>query len=162
MKSFVSGGKQITIHHFAPELPAGTRAPAIIVVHGSSGGGSQFEAYGREFTRLGYHVFVVHYFERTGHAYVYPQIVEKHFLEWMETLAQAVTFAINEPGVDATRIALLGISLGGYLSLALASQDQRVAAVIEIFGGMPKQIAPLVKRMPPVLILHGDADEVVP
>jgi carboxymethylenebutenolidase len=162
MKSFLSGGQQITIHHFPPEVSTRTKSPAVLIVHGSGGGGSQFEFFGREFTRLGYHVFIVKYFEKTGHSWVHPQIIEKHFLEWMETLADAVTFALKEPGVDSTRIALLGISLGGYLSLALASQDDRIAAVVDVFGGMPKQLVPFVTRMPPVLILHGEEDPVVP
>jgi carboxymethylenebutenolidase len=162
MRSFKSGGKEITIHHFAPELPDGALAPAVLVVHGSGGGGTYFEYYGRELTRVGYHVFVVHYFERTGHSYAHPQIVEQHFLAWMQTLADSVTFALEQPGVDPRRVALLGVSLGGYLSLALASQDPRITAVVDIFGGMPKPLLPFVKRMPPVLILHGDKDAVVP
>jgi dipeptidyl aminopeptidase/acylaminoacyl peptidase len=31
-----------------------------------------------------------------------------------------------------------------------------------VFGGMPKPLLALAQRMPPVLILHGDKDSVVP
>jgi dienelactone hydrolase len=162
MKSFVSGGKQITIHQFAPEKLPGANVPAVIVVHGSGGGGRYFEQYAREFTKTGYCVFIVHYFESSGTSYAVPQIIERNFLLWMQTLADAVTYAAEQPGVDADRIALLGISLGGFLSLALASSDQRISAVISLFGGMPSPFMESATQMPPTLVLHGDRDPIVP
>lgn len=161
MRTFLSGGKQITLHEFAPEGASG-RYPAVIIVHGSGGGGSYFEYYGHEFTRLGYYVFIVHYFESTSTGYAQPQIIEKYFMTWLRTLADCVTYVSTHKGVDATRIALFGISLGAYLSTMLAAQDERIAAVVDMFGGFPKQFANSVHRMPPTLIVHGDSDPVVP
>jgi dipeptidyl aminopeptidase/acylaminoacyl peptidase len=60
------------------------------------------------------------------------------------------------------RIALLGFSLGAYLSLANSAIDHRVKAVVEFFGGMPKEMRLLMRRLCPVLILHGEADPTVP
>lgn len=161
MKTFLSGGQQITLHEFGPESTSGT-APAVIVVHGSGGGGSYFEYYAREFTKLGYFVFIVHYFESTNTAWANIHLIEKHFLTWMQTLADCVSHVASHVGVDCGRIGLLGVSLGAYLSTALAAQDHRIAAVVDIFGGIPKDVAPNVRRMPPTLILHGDADSIVP
>lgn len=161
MKAFLSGGKQITLHEFAPEGASG-RDPAVIVVHGSGGGGSYFEYYAREFTKLGYYVFIVHYFESTSTGYAQPQIIEKHFMTWLRTLADCVTYVSTHKGVDPSHIALLGISLGAYLSTMLAAQDERIAAVVAMFGGFPKQFANSVRRMPPTLVVHGDSDPVVP
>jgi dipeptidyl aminopeptidase/acylaminoacyl peptidase len=161
VKTFLSGGQQITIHEFGPESTSG-KVPAVIVVHGSGGGGSYFEYYAREFTKLGYFVFIVHYFEATKTQYASIHLIERHFRTWMQTLEDCVSHVVLHPRVDKSRIALLGISLGAYLSTALASQDTRIAAVVDIFGGIPKELASEVKRMPPTLILHGDADPVVP
>jgi len=60
------------------------------------------------------------------------------------------------------RIALLGFSLGAYLSLANASIDGRVQAVVEFFGGLPREMKLFMRRLCPVLILHGEADPTVP
>ena len=38
----------------------------------------------------------------------------------------------------------------------------RISAVVEYFGGLPELLAANLEKMPPVLILHGDADQVVP
>jgi carboxymethylenebutenolidase len=39
--------------------------------------------------------------------------------------------------------------------------DTRVKAVVDFFGGMPAELSGF-QRMPPVLILHGEEDRVVP
>lgn len=161
MKTFFSGGRQITLHEFGPETSA-CKVPAVIVVHGSGGGGSYFEYYAREFTKLGYWVFIAHYFESTGTHWANIHLIEQHFRTWLQTLSDCVSHVAKHPGVDRERIALLGISLGAYLSTALAAQDERIAAVVDLFGGVPKEIADEIRRMPPTLILHGDEDPVVP
>ncbi len=111
---------------------------------------------------MGVHVFVAHYFERTGHAWVSPNVIQDHFIEWLETLRDAVAYIGNQPEVDPLRIALLGFSLGGFLSLALATQEPRIAAVAELFGGLPDHFARDAGKLPPVLILHGGRDTTVP
>lgn len=55
-----------------------------------------------------------------------------------------------------------GFSLGAFLSLALATQDSRIAAVAELFGGLPEQFTKDAGNLPPVLILHGAQDTTVP
>jgi dipeptidyl aminopeptidase/acylaminoacyl peptidase len=107
-------------------------------------------------------VFVLHYFERTGHNWVAPSQIESNFLAWLGTVKDAVSFVAGKPGVDASRIGLLGFSLGAFLSLALATQDSRIAAVAELFGGLPEHFIKDAGNLPPVLILHGEQDTTVP
>ncbi len=80
----------------------------------------------------------------------------------MEAVAAAISHAQSRPEVDPARIGLVGFSLGAYLAMSVAAQDPRVGAVVECFGGMPDRIAENLQRLPPTLILHGDADAVVP
>ena len=74
----------------------------------------------------------------------------------------AVGHVAEHPRVDAERIGLLGFSLGGYLALSVASVDSRVKAVVEFFGGLPREMKLFMRRLCPVLILHGAEDETVP
>jgi carboxymethylenebutenolidase len=78
------------------------------------------------------------------------------------TLADAISFAERHPKVDSERIGLLGVSLGGYLALSLAAKDSRISAVASVMGGMPAEIITETKSMPPTLLLHGEADPIVP
>jgi pimeloyl-ACP methyl ester carboxylesterase len=50
--------------------------------------------------------------------------------DWENVVSAVVDFALTLSNVDATRIALNGISLGGYLALRAASGEPRLAACI--------------------------------
>lgn len=160
MATFISGGQAIRIDHYPPAR-AGS-SPAVILVHGSGGPLHGLDPFASQAAVFGVHVFVLHYFDRTGHSWVSPSQIEPHFLTWLETLKDAVSFVASQPGVDANRIGLLGFSLGAYLSLAMATQDSRIAAVAELFGGLPEQFTRDAGNLPPVLILHGAQDTTVP
>ena len=159
MATFTSNGKSIRIDHYPPNH-AGS-SPAVILIHGSGGPLHGLDPFASQAAIFGVHVFVLHYFERTGHDWVSPSQIEPHFLAWLETLKDAVSFVAGQPGVDANRIGLLGFSLGAYLSLALATQDSRIAAVAELFGGLPEQFSKDAGNLPPILILHGAQDTTV-
>jgi len=158
--AFDSAGRNITVQQFLPS--AAGRYPAVLALHGSGG---IREGWADQPSRLmaaqGYAVFVVHYFERTGTTWADPDSTRSHFPLWMQTIGDAITFAAKHDAVDARRIALLGFSLGAYLALSVASVEPRVKAVVDFFGGMPPELQGFT-RMPPVLILHGEQDRVVP
>ncbi len=163
--SFSAGGKPITVEQFAP---AGERTyPAIILLHGSDGlreHGFVYRRIAQDWAGQGYLVLLVHYFDRTGTTRVGAKDIKReHFQAWQETVAAAVRYAADHPRVDRRRIGLLGFSLGAYLSLGAATQpDLPIAAVIDLFGGLPASLHNRFKRLPPTLILHGDADCIVP
>ena len=146
--------------HYAPSKAGAS--PAVLLVHGSGGPLRGLDPFAEKAANFGVHVFVVHYFERTDHYWAAPGQIERHFLEWMETVRDAVSFIAEQPEVDIKRIGLLGFSLGAYLSLSLATQDDRIAAVAELFGGLPGHFVADAAKLPPVLILHGAMDPVVP
>lgn len=111
----------------------------------------------------GFAVYVLHYFDRTGTTEIDGlQTIFRHFPVWMKTLWDAVSFVARQPQVDPERIGLLGFSLGAYLALSASVIDSRIKAVVEFFGGMPKEMKFFARRLCPVLILHGDQDKTVP
>ncbi len=158
--TFESERHSITVQQFLPKVSG--RYPAILALHGSGG---IREGWAEQPARLmagqGYAVFVVHYFERTGTIWADHNTTRANFPDWMKTVGDAITFAAQHPSVDARRIGLLGFSLGAYLALSVASVEPRVKVVVEFFGGMPEELHGFI-RMPPVLILHGEEDQVVP
>lgn len=111
---------------------------------------------------LGFAVYVPHYFDRTGTTDAQMPEMFLNFPLWMKTLWDTVSLIANQPAVDGQKIGALGFSLGAYLALSLGGIDKRVKAVAEYFGGLPREIRPFLRQLPPTLILHGDADPVVP
>ncbi|WP_435007766.1 dienelactone hydrolase family protein [Tundrisphaera lichenicola] len=161
--SFTSLGKTIHIERFEPAEPG--KYPAIVVLHGAGGmevGGPEFRIFSRELARRGYVAQLVHYFDQTGTERADLSVILKSFSAWMVTIGDAITLLQHQEIVDPGRIGLLGFSLGSYLSLSVASRDSRVSAVVEYFGGLPELFARNLQRFPPTLILHGEADEIVP
>ena len=158
---FQSGGKPIRLDAYLPTAANGP-VPAIIALHGAGGGVSGMERYAGLLAAQGFAVYLLHFFDRTGTEYADKPTIMRSFPLWMKTLWDATSFVETQPRVDRGRIALLGFSLGAYLSLANSAIDHRVQAVVEFFGGMPKEMNFFMKRLCPVLILHGEKDSTVP
>jgi carboxymethylenebutenolidase len=157
---FRSGGKPIRLDVYAPE--EAKPVPALIALHGAGGNVTGTERYATRAAAEGFAVYVLHYFDRTGAAPADLNAMKMSFPVWMKTLWDAISFVEDEPAVDRNRIGLVGFSLGAYLSLAVSTLDPRVKVVVEFFGGLPKEIKLFMRRLCPVLILHGEADATVP
>jgi carboxymethylenebutenolidase len=165
MASFISGGVAIRIDQQEPA--AAGRHPGILLLHGSGGNVSfWFGRIAPQLARLNLGLYAAHYFDRTATVRADRQMILDgyHFPIWQSTALDAVGYMRNRRSIDPDRIALLGISLGGFLALSLAAdQSARIRAVVEISAGMPEPAIPLVHPdYPPTLILHGDQDDVVP
>jgi len=90
--------------------------------------------------------------------------IRQLFKQWMGTAVDAVQHARKQSNVDQERVALVGFSLGGYIAMSTAATEPNlgVSAVVEFFGGLPRELYAKLDKMPPVMIFHGDKDSVVP
>lgn len=158
---FESGGRSIRLDAYLPDN-ASAPLPAVVALYGAGGNVSGMDRYAGVLAAQGFAVYLLHYFDRTGTEFADRQIIFRNFPLWMKTLWDAISFVEKQPQVDAGRIALLGFSLGAYLSLATSAIDPRVKIVVEFFGGMPKEMKLFMRRLCPVLILHGEDDVTVP
>ena len=159
--TFTSGGKPIRLDCFIPSNN-GPRVPAVISLYGSGGGFAGMTEPASLLASQGFAVYILHYFDRTGTSFADKETIFRHFPIWVKTLWDAISHVEKQAHVDPERIGLLGFSLGAYLSLSDAAVDKRVRAVVEFFGGLPKEMGFFMRRLCPVLILHGDADNTVP
>jgi carboxymethylenebutenolidase len=163
-QTYKSRGKEMTVDVFAPG--AAGKYPAIIVLHGHGGAGqnkrSSSHELARRLARTGYVALVPHYFGRLKPDPKDGRKNARSFSAWTRAVSDSISYATRRPDVDPKRIGVLGSSLGSWVSLSVAARDRRVSAVVENYGGMPEweQLDPT--RLPPVLILHGDADRNVP
>ncbi len=159
--SFESNGRPVQVERFEPR---GTPRAAVLVLHGADGltyRGPSYRELARDLAGEGFLALLVHYFDSTGGGFQGFLNEPFRFMAWMQAVADGVSYARTQLG-EAPGVGLVGFSLGAYLSLAVAAQDERVGAVVDVFGGLHELLLPGVTRLPPVLILHGDADPVVP
>ncbi len=80
------------------------------------------------------------------------------FNDWFDETMQT-------EGMDAAHTFLIGFSQGTMMSLHVAPRrDEPLAGVVGFSGRLlePETLAAEIKSRPPVLLVHGDADDVVP
>ena len=162
--SFQSQGHSVQVDAYLPKSRG--RHPAAIVLHGSSGihmvGGSGAQRYAEALARRGIAAYVVHYFDGTGTFTASDATEAREYWRWVRVVRDAVGWLRARPEVRPSRVGLLGVSLGAYLAVGAAAGDPRVNRVVLVSGGLEPGIADSVRRFPPVLLLHGTADVVVP
>jgi carboxymethylenebutenolidase len=163
-ETFKSRGQSVIVDIIAPSATG--RYPAVLVLHGHGGLGdgrqSGMHSLARQLAGAGYVALVPHYFGSHKPDRKNGQKNARSFLFWERTVSDAVGFAARRADVDPRRIGLLGASLGSWVALSVGARDRRVSAVVELYGGFPEWEELNPARLPPVLILHGDADRDVP
>jgi carboxymethylenebutenolidase len=164
MATFQSGGLPIRLESYRPGTPG--PHPALVFLHGSGGNIDHWLKYlAPAINSLGIALYAVHYFDRTSTVRADAALIQDgiHFPLWLEAAKDALAHLAAQSDVDARRIAFIGISLGAFLALSLATEAKPVRAVIDISGGLAEPWASrATSAFPHTLILHGEADTTVP
>lgn len=83
----------------------------------------------------------------------------------IESLNAFLDMVLKDEGLSADRMVVIGFSQGTMMSLhVLPRRDQEVAGIVGFSGRLlqPELLASEAKVKPPVLLIHGDVDPVVP
>jgi uncharacterized protein len=100
--------------------------PVVVLVHGWGRNAERMLPYLPMLHPLGYHLLAFdarHHGRSDGDSYSSMPKVS-------EDVRAAVDFALAQAGVDAARVAVLGLSIGGAASIHAASHDHRIRAVV--------------------------------
>ncbi len=138
--------------------PPGERPPLVVVAHGFSGDRVMMSSFSRRVASAGYGVLAIdfrgHGENRNGFGAGRDGL--------LDDLRDAVDWAEDEPHVDASRLALVGHSMGADAALRFAQRDRRPDATIAISGGeslegprRPKNLLLLVASRDPGSIKEG-------
>lgn len=149
------------------------KRPCVLVLHGNRGPELNPRAYARyadALTSAGIDTYLLRYFTPADSQALDPKTSTKEergaytsrrFSGWARRVSSVAT-AILARADASGRVGLLGFSLGGYVAAAAAAEDSRIAALAVLYGGMPDNLGSQVKRLPPIIELHGEADRIVP
>lgn len=101
----------------------------LVVLTGFDGTGEElyFET-ARAGLERGFIVFIGQGPGQVGTQRIYPDLVFRP--DYEKPISAMIDVALAQPGVDGRKLALYGISLGGYLATRGAEHDQRIKAVI--------------------------------
>ena len=159
---FLSGETRIALDIYQPPTGA-ANGSGVLLLHGAEGLGFR-DAYrqgARNLAASGPVVGIVHYLDRTAERRVTFARIAAHFPLWTLAVRAAIDAFGARADLSAGRLGLVGISLGATLALQVASEDERVRAVVDFFGPLPQNIDTL-PRFAPTLVLHGEQDSLVP
>ncbi|WP_329327614.1 alpha/beta hydrolase family protein [Streptomyces mirabilis] len=106
--------------------------PAVVMHNGFDGAAEELHfsgALGGQ--ERGYHVLT---FDGPGQPAAIHRDGPTFRPDWENVVGPVLDFLTRDPGVDPARIALLGVSLGGYLAPRAAAYEPRLAAVVALDG----------------------------
>jgi carboxymethylenebutenolidase len=168
---YKSGGRSYSGNLFRPT--GSGPFPAMLVLHTSIGLFDHELAYGQWLADQGYVALVPDYFASVGVTSGTLDMKTFQADAVREDLARAIDCLRSLAYVDKTRVGTVGFSLGGYFALALGTRED-VRAVVAYYAGacdppvdqtclVRYPIATVAAQMrAPVLLLHGQADNVSP
>jgi dienelactone hydrolase len=161
VSSFVSQAKEVEMEEYA-STAAIADVPVIVMLSGSGGVQSPnmpFESQARLFANQGYCVYLPHYLDVTHGS---PGDPVKHYAIWAQAVRDALRFVQVRTHIPPSRTVLVGYSLGASVALAAAAGESELAGIVVWSGSLPDAYVRAFGRMPPLLILHGARDTVIP
>lgn len=153
---FPSGKDTVLADVFTPAGPG--PHPVVALLHGSHPRRveKRYMEMGEELARQGFLTVFVRVYERGRKG-------RGTRAQWRRSVGDALSYAATLPKADPTRMGVVGFSLGAFLALEQSPRDPRIAAAVAFYGGISRGQTDLrLEEMPPVLLLHGTADRIVP
>ena len=131
-------GRPIPALYYVPPREAAGRRPVVVYVHGGPEGQSQpnFNNVIAYFVHRGYAVLAPNVRGSTGYGRVFTHLddVEKR-MDSVADLKAAVEWLTTQGGADPQRIAVMGGSYGGFMTLAAVTEYPELwAAAVDIVG----------------------------
>jgi len=147
-------GVRVTAMFRQAPVPAGTKPPALILLHGGGGPGKDATGparFAELLSRAGWSVLSLdlQYFgERSTLLLTTFSEQEKHdklynqpamYLAWItqsvKDISRAIDFLVEQRGVDPRRIGIVGFSRGAIVESIAAGVDRRLSPVLMVYGG---------------------------
>jgi carboxymethylenebutenolidase len=137
--------------------------PAVVLLPGSNGWRPDYARFARTFADSGFVALAIDYYAETGRGGSLDN-GDRLWHTWQATVRNAVTYLYALPEVAGKPIGLVGYSRGAFLAISMAAAAPEVHAVVDFYGGGSDDDPPeaAIPTFPPVLILHGEADSIVP
>jgi carboxymethylenebutenolidase len=136
--------------------------PSVLILHGAGGFDRRlalYNTYAAGLAAAGIDAYLVYYYaaDDTGAGDEFEQQYELR-AKLVGDIADRLLAQKESNG----KLALIGFSNGGILATGAATLDARITAAVIYYGTEPWPLGRPAKRYPPMLVLHGDADRIIP
>ena len=165
---YASGSAMIEGYLARPQGAA--KQPAVILVHDNLGANGTFQTLTRQFADAGFVTLTPHLPSRSGKPAAEPidgrpsqspPVGGLVATQTVQDLRAAFDFLAQDPGVDASRIAAVGVGWGGYPVWKLAEQTPTLYRMVVYYGITPRDNARVRAVDTPVLGHYAEYDYLV-
>jgi len=140
--------------------------PSVLLLHGAGGFDRQLannERYAAQLAAQGFDAYLVYYYsdrddELMSHG---VDVFEQRYAAWAKTVGELAEYLEKQKDSNG-KAALVGFSNDGILATGASTLDPKINAAVIYYGTDPWPLGTRAKRFPPLLILHGDADQIIP
>jgi carboxymethylenebutenolidase len=156
--------RQVKVVYF--RAPGDAKRPAALLLHGAGGFDRRIAEYNRYASALasqGIDAYLVYYYSdadergmsQTG------DIFTERYPAWAKLVGDLADHLLTQKDSNG-KVGLVGFSNGGILATGASTLDPKINATVIYYGTEPWPLKERAKRFPPLLVLHGDADQIIP
>jgi carboxymethylenebutenolidase len=159
-----SSERQVHVTQF--KAPGTAPRPSVLLLHGAGGFDRRIDEYNRYASALanqGIDAYLVYYYSDLDDKMMSNgvDVFEQRYAAWAKTVGEMSEYLEKQKDSNG-KAALVGFSNGGILATGASTLDPKITAAVIYYGTDPWPLGVRAKRFPPLLVLHGDADQIIP
>jgi carboxymethylenebutenolidase len=155
--------RQVHVTYF--RAPGDAARPAALLLHGASGFDRRIadnSHYAAMLAAQGIDAYLVYYYSDLDDKLMSNgvSVFSERYPHWASLVDDLVDYLVKQKDSNG-KVGLVGFSNGGILATGASMLDPTINAAVIYYGTDPWPLGKPATRFPPLLILHGDADQVI-
>jgi carboxymethylenebutenolidase len=139
--------------------------PAALLLHGAGGFDRRIDDnshYAAMLADAGIDAYLVYYYSDLDDKLMSNgiSVFDERYPKWATLVDDLADYLVKQKDSNG-KVGLVGFSNGGILASGASTLDPTINAAVIYYGTDPWPLGQPAKRYPPLLILHGDADQVI-
>lgn len=156
--------RQVHVTYF--RAPGDAPRPSALLLHGAGGFDRRIADYNKYAARLaeeGIDAYLVYYYSDLDDKMMSfgVNVFGERYPHWARLVDDLADYLVKQKDSNG-KVGLVGFSNGGILATGASTLDPTINASVIYYGTDPWPLGQPAKRFPPLLVLHGDADQVIP
>jgi len=156
--------RQVHVTYF--RAPGDAPRPSALLLHGAGGFDRRLADYNRYASALanaGIDAYLVYYYSDDDDKKMSfgVDVFEQRYPAWAKLVDDLADYLETKKDSNG-KVGLVGFSNGGILATGASTLDPKITAAVIYYGTDPWPLGVKAKRFPPLLVLHGDADQIIP
>ena len=146
--------------------PGDAKRPSALLLHGAGGFDrriADYNRYGSALANQGIDAYLVYYYSDSDELGISQtgDVFTERYPAWAKLVDDLADHLLKQKDSNG-KVGLVGFSNGGILATGASTLDPKINAAVIYYGTEPWPLRERAKRFPPLLVMHGDADQVIP